>query len=577
MSRIIDQLSTPDTGSTPRARARRAPLPRKVVQIAKRTGKVPEVFLRHLREDVALRKIDSGFQLLSEHREFIENFAPKQKDAAVFLGQLAQWVDIGFARPDLVKNLLARFPSELREKLPVRDFAHLQIAEGFVAMSEQREEKAIQHFHVVLSIQGQLHHQELIAVANFWIARCYRRLSRYRDALGYVVAAREAATKSKHLKIVAVIQVLEGWILFQEGETNQAARILGEAEELLLGTDDFIARGNLNATYSRIARPNGDWDEALRRSEIAIRDFKKRDEHHRNLARSLVNNAFVKRLLALELTEKIDSKAARTRKAWKTKQPAVDFEAQRAREQVKSLRAEAVQDLIEAGAIYTSYHDYRGEGEVQITYGYLHLDDGDLDLANTRAVAAYKIGEQRKDAVLMTRPRILQSAVETAKVEEQIVEGAGTGRSARLACEYAREALSYARETQNRQLIVEALFTLGVALANDGDIDEARTCCEQATTLLTPGNRDYGWRQLQALKSKLNTAGSVDGILREWSRGSVGKKTFQQITEDFAAMVIPKVWQQEECKVSRVAKRLSISPKKVRRILRAQGLCSGRD
>jgi tetratricopeptide (TPR) repeat protein len=507
----------------------------------------------------------------------METCDPKQKNAAGLIGQLAQWVDIGFAQPDLVRNVLARFPADLRASLPVCDFAQLQLAEGFVTMSEQREEKAIQHFQVVLAIEGQIRDQDLFAVANFWIGRCYRRMSRYRDALGYVVKAREAAAKLKHFETVAVIQVLEGWLLFQEGETNNASRILGEAEGLLLGTDDFIARGNLNATYSRIARRTGDWDEALRRSEMAIRDFKKRDGHHRNLARSLVNNAFVKRLLAMELSEKIDSKAARARGTSETKQPAVEFESQRSRAQVKVLRTEAIQDLTEAAAIYSRCHDYRGEGEVQITHGYLHLDDGDLDLATARAVGAYKLGEQREDAVLMARPRLLQSAVETAKVEEQIVEGAGTGRSARLACEYAREALDYAKETQNRQLIMEALFTLGVALLNDGEIDDARACCDQATAMLTPDNRDYGWRQLQGLRSKLNAVGNVDGILREWSRGVVGKKTFQQITEEFAAIVIPKVWRQEGCMVSRVAKRLSISPKKVRRILRDQGLFSGRD
>jgi hypothetical protein len=57
----------------------------------------------------------------------------------------------------------------------------------------------------------------------------------------------------------------------------------------------------------------------------------------------------------------------------------------------------------------------------------------------------------------------------------------------------------------------------------------------------------------------------------------VGSKSFQQVSEDFAAVVIPKVWRREGCKVARVAARLSISPKKVRRILRNQGLLIGSD
>ena len=51
----------------------------------------------------------------------------------------------------------------------------------------------------------------------------------------------------------------------------------------------------------------------------------------------------------------------------------------------------------------------------------------------------------------------------------------------------------------------------------------------------------------------------------------VDNRTFQQLTEEFARIVIPKVWEREGRKVSRVAEKLSISPKKVRRILHSRG------
>jgi tetratricopeptide (TPR) repeat protein len=553
------------------------PKSNEIHQVSKPVPRVPESFLRQLREDIAFRRIDSGIQLLRQHREFIESCGPKQKNAAVFIGHLAQWVDIGFAKPGLVKELLGRFPSQLRVGLSVRDFVHLQMAEGFVAMCEQEDEAAIRHFQIVLAIQSEIQDQDLITIANFWIGRCYRRLSRYHDALVYIIQAREAATKAKHFRTVAVIQVLEGWILFQEGRTSEAAKILSGAEELLAETDDYVARGNLNSTYSRIARRNGDFDEALRRSEFAIQEFKKRDEVHRNLARSLVNNAFVKRLIALESSEKIDSEVARARNIPGKKKLPNGFDIQDDREHVKALREEAIRDLIEAGAISSRHHDFRGEGDVQITHGYIHLDDGDLDLATTWAAAAYKLGNDKKDIVLKARSRILQSAIETAKVEEQIIERSGSRRSIRLACEYAREAVEYAKDTQNRQLIAQALVTLGLALVNEGDMDGALACCDQTTELLKSDTRDQAWKDLQVLKTKLNRAGGIEAILREWSRGSVGNRTFQQITEDFAAIVIPKVWRHEGCKISRVAARLSISPKKVRRILRSQGIFHSTD
>ena len=67
-------------------------------------------------------------------------------------------------------------------------------------------------------------------------------------------------------------------------------------------------------------------------------------------------------------------------------------------------------------------------------------------------------------------------------------------------------------------------------------------------------------------------AWGVNDRLRGWSEGFVGRKTFQQITDEFAEIVIPKVWLREDKKISRVAACLSMSPKKIRRILRNAGL-----
>ena len=64
----------------------------------------------------------------------------------------------------------------------------------------------------------------------------------------------------------------------------------------------------------------------------------------------------------------------------------------------------------------------------------------------------------------------------------------------------------------------------------------------------------------------------IDPLLRAWSNGVVENRTFQQMTEEFARIVIPKVWEREDRKVARVAKKLSISPKKVRRILHSAGV-----
>ena len=172
------------------------------------------------------------------------------------------------------------------------------------------------------------------------------------------------------------------------------------------------------------------------------------------------------------------------------------------------------------------------------------------------------------------RARILQAAVESAKFEEGIDGGADSGHPAQAANDYAREAVEFAKATQSRRLMAKAYLAVASALANDffNDADAAHEFCEKTAELLSPQSQDYVWRDLQIIKRRLARSGKVDSLLRQWSKGMTGEKSFQEISEEFAGVLIPRVWRQEGCKISRVVERLSISPKKVRRTLRKAGL-----
>ncbi len=547
----------------------------------KRTAKdhteIPDEFVKQLREDIAWRRIDSGLRCLEAHKELVESCDLRQRNAAVVLGYFAQWVDLGFSGRGLLKRLLSRFSKVVPETLSLLEYAHLSLANGLVAMLEEEFGKATRCFGTVLALEGEISDKQMISIANFWVGRCLRRQGRYEDALAYVAKARELALRLKYPKMAAVMRVLEGWIAFQEGQPEEAAKILGEAEEVLADTDDFVTLGNISSAYGRIARRQGNYEQALSKFEKAIEQYYKRDPYNRSLARSFVNIAFVKRLLALQLGQKIDSEAAKFRRKRQGAAKSVSIPKVRGREQLTQLREEAFGHLIKAREIYDRYDDHRGRGNVHVTFGYLNLDDGELDRAAAEGATAFRLGDEKKDSVLKGRARMLQSAVERAKFEEQIEEGSSRVPSSQLACEFARGALESAKHTQNRRLIAKAHITLGLALCLGfpEDLEAAQQCAVGAEELLKPAHQDYVWRELQDLKRKLRGAGNINSTLREWSQGIVGNKSFQQVSDDFAAIVIPKVWRRENCKVARVAARLSISPKKVRRILRDQGLLTG--
>ena len=540
---------------------------------------IPDELITKLRHDLVFRRIQDGFAEIIANRNYVEQVAPSDKNGPALLSSLAQWVDIGFDSPQLIQRLLKRFPKELRSQIPLADYVHLRMAEGFVAMTQEEFDQAVKHFETALSLEEEIDNKELIAIANFSIGRCRRRAGRYHDALTHVVRGKNLALELQYPVMAAVMQVLEAWIAFQDEKNDEAMRILKEAEEALACTDDYVTRGNIQSALGRLARRQGKYQQALQYFERAIREYERLDPQHRNVARSLVNIASAKRLIALQLRERIDSKAEQLNRKNGNAAHGVQRRSMSSADRASfdRMHRQAMAHLAQARKIYGHCGDHRGAAAVHINNGYLFLDEGDLDGAAAEGEAAFRSGAEKQDRMQQARARILQAAVESAKFEEGIDGGADSGHPAQAASDYAREALEFAKATQSRRLTAKAYLALASALANDffNDADAAHEFCEQASKLLCPQSQDYVWRDLQIIKRRLARSGKIDLLLRQWSKGITGEKSFQQISEEFAAVLIPRVWRQEGCRISRVVERLSISPKKVRRTLRKAGLLEG--
>jgi tetratricopeptide (TPR) repeat protein len=534
-----------------------------------RSSEITDEFLAQLKENLVRRRVGRGLALLEDHRHLLTSPEPQQKNAGRFAGYLAQWVDIGFQPPSLVTEVVSRFPKSVRSGLSLHDYTYLRLAEGMVAMTEEATEDAIHHFDLVLALDQETDDDELLSVANFWKGRCLRMKGDYDQALAYAIKGRELAAALGHEPMAAVMRVLESWLFFQKGNLNQATAILQEAEAILSKTDDHLTLGNILSSYGRIARHQGRYHHAIEHFTAAIAEYKKRDPQHRNVARSLSNMASVKRLVALQLGRKMDADVARRRKAVARGRPSAPHGKPQYRSRFEQLRQEALAELAEAAAIYEQYRNHHGLGSVHLNYGYLHLDNGDLELADSEAKAAFRLAEEKRDHILMARARLLQCMSENTRVEEEIGDGAEPGGHARLAQDCATEAIELAKHTQNRRLLADAYIWQGLTYSNRffDDIEAARRCYDQAITFTKDHEPDDSWDDIHALKARILRSGSVNPILRAWSQGSVGDKTFQQITDEFAELIVPKVWEREGRKISRVATRLSMSPKKVRRIL----------
>jgi tetratricopeptide (TPR) repeat protein len=548
-------------------------------------------FLAQLQEHVAAREVERGIASLRSHQDLIADLDPSQGNAARLVAQLAIWTDIGFAGPPL-REILQRFAglkTRSRSKLSISDYICLRMAEGMAAMVEEAMETAIGHFDFVLSLDEELDDRFLLAIVYFWKGRCLRRRGDYDEALIYTGKGRDLALGLGHPRMAAVMQVLEGWLLFQQGKWKDAVRVSQAAERVLHETDDYVTLGNIQSFYGRMARREGRFDKAIEFFESAIRHYGKRDPRHANLARSLANMALAKRGIALQLQKRIDREVQRRRKTSTSRSrdrkdnPAAvtseqDSRSHDYRSRLAQLRREALEHLEAAQAIYQQRPSHHGAGTVYLNAAYIHLDSGDFQRAEEEAASAYDVAEEKQDYILMGRARILQCMIENARVEEEVEEeiggGADPGSHARRAFEFSQEAVDLAKHTQHHLLLANAYLWQGLTQCNSffDNPEAARASYDLARASCGANQPDNNmWQDLQTLSAKILRKGSVHPALKAWSQGAVGEKTFRQISEEFAEIVIARVWEREGRKVSRVAARLSISPKKVRRILARVG------
>jgi hypothetical protein len=242
-------------------------------------------------------------------------------------------------------------------------------------------------------------------------------------------------------------------------------------------------------------------------------------------------------------------------------------------ERMRQLLEEAQHELAEAEDIYARFPSHHGSGNVQIGFSEIYLDLGHLDEADKAAAKAFDLGTTTTDYLMMARARMAQAMVANAHYEEQIGGTNEAGRLAQLAYDGAREAVAFAEHTQSRRILARAYTCQGVILINGffNNSGLARKSADKAEEFLGAERHGSLWHDLQALRNGLLRESQMDPNLRAWSEGEVDGKSLQVVVEEFESFLIAKVWEREGRKVSRVAQRLAVSPKKVRRLLRHLG------
>jgi tetratricopeptide (TPR) repeat protein len=515
---------------------------------------LPGSLVDQLEDALVQRNIQKGFSLLNTDPRIPALLSPGNSQGIALLLCIAQWIDLGYRDLAFLQECRARVaPTDIAD-LKFIDALKWKLTDAFHCLATENVDEAIGSLETVLHAGDGILPAHLRFLAHFWKGRAHRKKGEYEAALQHITAAREAAGEAAAPRLVASTKIHESWLLFQRGERRRALQLIDEAEEELKATNHALSLGNIESARGRFVRRSGDYTKALAHFERAVAIYSTDFPTHPNCARALVNAAYVKGLIAQDIQTKIGNAPVKGA----------------AHDRYLSIFREALDLLARAGDIYALRHHQTGLGAVLVNAGHLHLESGNFDQAAVEAKKAYSLGQEKHDQILMARARILESAIELALADEELGDHPDANLHAALAIDYAEEAIELGTHTQNKRLLAEAYLMRGAAAADDRfqDWETAKTYAGKAAELLSKDDRDHLLKELSALKGRIFRVTGIDQTLREWSNGHLGNKTFQQIQEEFAEIVIPRVWLNEGKNVTRVAQQLSISPKKIRRILR---------
>jgi tetratricopeptide (TPR) repeat protein len=531
--------------------------------------------LAALREEVLHCRRVRALNWVKHREHLLRSVDPSHPNTPALIGYLAQWADSAGSLAENVAQLLNRIPAPDRALLPLGSYLSLRFAEGVVNFVLGKPDCGDIDFVITVASSGCVA-GELRMLAHLWKAEIARQKGDLNLAAFHARQSNQMAWQSEHPALAARAQAIEALSMLDHGSPH-ALESLRQAEVVLTQSEDSLWVGRVQEGFGRAAMDEGRYQSALEHFTSAKDLFDHCCEPHAELGYAWLGMARAQRLTAARLAGAIDASAEVRRRSLRSETVEAQASNGPSRQRLEQLRGLALSALAEAEAVFWHITDERATELVALERIALWTDCGDLQRAAEHAHECFVCGKRRKDGLFMAQVRLLQSRIERTCCEEGL--GPDVTHHAQCAYEYAKEALVLALECGakpcvKRRLLAGAYVSQGLVLMNElfHNTEGARECCHAASEHLVPTERDELWDEYQKLTTKTLHSRSLDSKLRKWAEGLPEGKSFQQITEEFAEMVIPAVWAREGKNISRVVTRLSISPKKVRRILTRVGL-----
>jgi tetratricopeptide (TPR) repeat protein len=462
---------------------------------------ITDTYICALRIALARRDFSAAQRLVDFHFDTLMTLEPNLKNAARLLALFARWMDMGYVHLvigetepsisllEMLKNGLQRMPPAPRPLLCLQDVLHLRMASGYVALAEYRHDDALSDFNLVVANFPELGDREMAALAQYGIAKVFRRRGDYDNAGPHVREAIRLASEAGRAEMAAGFSILHAWLHFQSGDLTGAKELLSKAEAVLRRTADHLRLGNIQSVLGRIARREGRYHEASRCFGLALSEYMKWSPKHANNARTLVNRAFVNRLLALKAIKGGQGYAGEESVA-------------------KELRGSAHADLSKAWHIYSDLNHTRGQADAKVVAALLYFDTHDFDRAECEAEEGYQLGIVRTNMIVTARARIVECMIENARAANAAQQPYRLDACLERALTCADEAIVLATKTQNKRLQARAHIWRGLTLLERGGVnslESATECLNLGRSLLGPPGDGYAAEELSDLELKLES------------------------------------------------------------------------
>ena len=263
----------------------------------------------------------------------------------------------------------------------------------------------------------------------------------------------------------------------------------------LKDTDHYLALGNIESARGRIVRRSGEYAKALEHFDRAIAIYSAGNPESPQSRQNAGECRLCEATSCLAAAKENRCASAQAESQHGRQPAAADVEP-------TSSSARPISATLPRGnpAVTASTGDLYAPWPLRRAGGsdcQLRVSPSGSEAISTappgRRLEAYRIGHEKNDQILMARARVLQTATENAKIEEQLGEDVDTALHANQAKQFSEEALALAQHTQNRRLLAAAYIARGMTAANEffQEWDLAKRCASEATDLIGAGENDH--------------------------------------------------------------------------------------